>query len=147
MPGKFESQDRTPRGLRIRGVSSRVLGVFSRLKAVKRQVRSLVALNLELAKLEEKQKATALGIAGGLGAGAAVLPSTESASHSRPARRDWRRPCHFGLRCSSSQASSFSSLRSLGFLAVRSAQKVSPPQPAQAIQEAELTLKTLRGNG
>ena len=35
----------------------------------------------------------------------------------------------------------------LGFLAMRFARKVSPPQPSQAIQEAEWTLKTLRGNG
>ena len=35
----------------------------------------------------------------------------------------------------------------LGFLATRVARKASPPQPSQAIQEAEWTLKTLRGNG
>ena len=35
----------------------------------------------------------------------------------------------------------------LGFLAMRSARKASPPQPSQAMQEAEWTLKTLRGNG
>ena len=50
-----------------------MLGLFTQLNAMKRQLASLAALNLELAKLEGKQKATALGLAGGLGAGAAVL--------------------------------------------------------------------------
>jgi hypothetical protein len=30
---------------------------------------------------------------------------------------------------------------------MRFARKASPPQPSQAMQEADLTLKTLRGNG
>ena len=38
-----------------------------------RRLKSLVALNVELAKLEGKQKATALGMAAGFGAGAAAL--------------------------------------------------------------------------
>ena len=50
-----------------------MLGVFSQLNAVKRQLGLLAALNIELAKLEGKQKATAVGVAGGLVAGAAAL--------------------------------------------------------------------------
>jgi hypothetical protein len=30
---------------------------------------------------------------------------------------------------------------------MRFARKASPPQPSRAMQEADLTLKTLRGNG
>ena len=41
-----------------------MLGVFSQLNAMKRQLGLLAALNLELAKLEGKQKATAVGVAG-----------------------------------------------------------------------------------
>ena len=51
----------------------RMFGVVARVNAVKQRSLSLVQLNLELAKLEGKQKATAIGIAGGLGAAAAVL--------------------------------------------------------------------------
>ena len=50
-----------------------MFGVVARGKAVKNRARSLVQLNLELAKLEGKQKGTAVGIAGGLGALAVVL--------------------------------------------------------------------------
>ena len=51
----------------------RCSGVVARVKAVKTRTQSLVQLNLELAKLEGKQKATAVGIAGGLAAVAGVL--------------------------------------------------------------------------
>ena len=124
-----------------------MLGVFSRLNAVKRQVRSLVALNLELAKLEEKQKATALGIAGGLGAGAAVLAfyGVGFAFAAGAAGLAEALPLWAALLIVAGVILLVAAV--LGFLAMRSAQKVSPPQPAQAIQEAELTLKTLRGNG
>ena len=50
-----------------------VFGVVARVKAVKNRTLSLVQLNLELAKLEGKQKATAVGIAGGLAALAILL--------------------------------------------------------------------------
>ena len=50
-----------------------MFGFLTQTKAVKRRVQTLVQLNLELAKLEGKQKATSLGIAGGLAIGAAVL--------------------------------------------------------------------------
>ena len=70
---------------------------------MKRQLASLAALNLELAKLEGKQKATALGLAGGLGAGPPYSWSTESGSLSRPPQQGWRTPSHSGSRCSSSQ--------------------------------------------
>ena len=50
-----------------------MFGVAPRVKAVKHRTQALVQLNLELAKLEGKQKATAVGIAAGLGAVAGVL--------------------------------------------------------------------------
>ena len=46
---------------------------LTRSRAVTRRMQTLVQLNLELAKLEGKQKATALGVAGGLAVLAAVL--------------------------------------------------------------------------
>ena len=50
-----------------------MLGVFAQMNAVRRRAQSLAKLNLELAQVELKQKATALGIAGGLAAGAAAV--------------------------------------------------------------------------
>ena len=50
-----------------------MFGFLSEAKAVKGRVQTLVQLNLELAKLEGKQKVTSLGVAGGLGIAAAVL--------------------------------------------------------------------------
>lgn len=50
-----------------------MLGVKAQARAVRRRSRTIAQLNLELAKLEAKQKATALGIAGGLAVGAVVL--------------------------------------------------------------------------
>jgi membrane protein implicated in regulation of membrane protease activity len=49
-----------------------MLGFLSPAKAAKRRVRSLAKLHLELAKLEAKEKATALAIGAGL-AGFALL--------------------------------------------------------------------------
>lgn len=44
-----------------------MVGVVARVEAVKKRMQSFVQLNLEPAKVEAKQKATAIGIAGGLG--------------------------------------------------------------------------------
>jgi hypothetical protein len=43
-----------------------MFGLLAEARTIEQRVQSLVQLNLELAKLEEKQKATALGVAGGL---------------------------------------------------------------------------------
>jgi Putative Actinobacterial Holin-X, holin superfamily III len=124
-----------------------VFGVFSRVKAVKRQLRSLAALNLELAKLEEKQKATALGIAGGLAAGAAALAVYGIGFSFAAAAAGLAEALPLWLSLLIVAAVILLVAGILGFLAMRFAQKASPPQPSQAIREAELTLKTLRGNG
>ena len=50
-----------------------MLGCAARTSAVTRRIQALAQLNIELAKAEGKQKATALGVAGALGAVAAVL--------------------------------------------------------------------------
>jgi hypothetical protein len=80
-----------------------VLGVFSQVNAMRRQLRLLTALNLELAKLEGKQKATALGLAGGLAVGAAALVVYAIGFAFAAAAAGWRRPFPFGSRCLSSQ--------------------------------------------
>ena len=50
-----------------------MLGLAAQTNSARRRIQSLVQLNLELAKVEAKQKAATLGIAGGLGLLAAVL--------------------------------------------------------------------------
>ena len=50
-----------------------MFGVLARAKTVKKRTLSLVQLNVELAKLEAKQKATAIGTGAGLAAVAGVL--------------------------------------------------------------------------
>ena len=64
-----------------------MFGVVARVNAVKQRSRSLLQLNLELAKLEGKQKATAIGIAGGLGLSLRYSSCTRSVSSSRRSRR------------------------------------------------------------
>ena len=124
-----------------------MLGVFSQVNAVRRQLRSLAGLNIELAKLEGKQKAAALGLAGGLALGAAVLVvyAIGFAFAAAAARLAETLPLWLSLLIVAGAILLVAGL--LGLLAMRSAKKASPPQPTQAIQEAEWTLKTLRGNG
>jgi len=50
-----------------------MLRAVAEARAAQRRIRSLAKLNLELAKVEAQQKATALGIAGGLGVVALVI--------------------------------------------------------------------------
>ena len=50
-----------------------MFGFVARTKSVKQRTQSLVRLNLELAQLEAKKKAMALGVAGGLALLAGVL--------------------------------------------------------------------------
>ncbi len=124
-----------------------MLGVFSQVKALTRQLRLLTALNLELARLEGKQKATALGLAGGLAVGALALVvyAIGFAFAAAAAGLAEALPLWLSLLIVAGAILLIAGL--LGFLAMRFARKASPPQPSQAIQEADLTLKTLRGNG
>ena len=80
-----------------------MLGLFTQLNAMKRQLTSLAAVNLELAKLEGKQKATHWGLPAGSGRGPLCSWSSQSGSLLRPPQPGWRRPSHSGSRYSSSQ--------------------------------------------
>ena len=124
-----------------------MLGVFAQMNAVRRQLGTLATLNIELAKLEGKQKATALGIAAGLAAGAAALIFYGIGFALAAAAAGLAEALPVWLSLLIVAVVTFLIAGILGFLAMRSAQKASPPQPDQAMQEAELTLKTLRGNG
>jgi hypothetical protein len=109
-------------------------------------MQSLVQLNLELAKLEGKQKATALGVAGGLGAAAAVLAvyGIGFALATAAAGLSEAMPLWLALLIVTVVIFLLAAL--VGFLALRSARKATPPKPTQAIEEAERTVETLRSH-
>ena len=107
----------------------------------------LATLNLELAKLEGKQKATALGLAGGLAAGAVVLVFYAIGFAFAAAAAGLAEALSLWLSLLIVAGVILVVAVILGFVAMRSARKASPPQPSQAVEEAEWTLKTLRGNG
>jgi membrane protein implicated in regulation of membrane protease activity len=124
-----------------------MLGLFAQLNAVKRQLETLASLNLELAKLEGKQKATALGLTAGLAAGAAALVFYGIGFAFAAAAAGLAEALPLWLSLLIVAVALFLVAGILAFLARRFARKATPPQPAQAMQEADLTLKTLRGNG
>ena len=123
-----------------------MFGFVSTTRAVKQRLQTLVQLNLELAKLEGKQKATSLGVAGGLAIAAAVLVvygigfafATAAAGLSEV----------FSLWLSLLIVTLIILLVAAmaGFLAMRFAKKATPPKPALAIEEAERTVGTLQSH-
>jgi hypothetical protein len=123
-----------------------VFGFVTRTKSISQRMQSLVQLNLELAKLEGKQKATALGVAGGLGAAAAVLAvyGIGFALATAAAGLSEAMPVWLALLIVTIVIFLLAAL--VGFLARRSARKATPPKPTQAIEEAERTVETLRSH-
>ena len=123
-----------------------MFGFVAQATAIKQRMRSLVQLNIELAKLEGKQKATALGVAGGLGAVAAVLVvygigfglATVAAGLSEAL------PLWLSLLIVTGVILIAATI--CGLLAVRFARKASPPKPSQALEEAERTVDALRSH-
>ena len=124
-----------------------MLGVFAQINAVRQQLSSLAALNLELAKLEGKQKVAALGIAGGLAAGAAAVLFYGIGFAFAAAAAGLAEALSLWLSLLIVAGALVLLAGILGFLALRFAQKASPPEPSQAKQEAEWTIRTLRGHG
>ena len=123
-----------------------MFGFVARAKSVKQRAQSLVRLNLELAKLEAKKKATALGIAAGLALLAAVLVvyAIGFAFAAAAAGISEALPVWLSLLIVALLIFLFAAIA--GFMAVRFARKASPPQPAQAIEEAERTVEALRSH-
>ena len=121
-----------------------MFGVVTRVKAVKSRARSLVELNLELAKLEGKQKATAVGIAGGLGAAAAVLVvyAIGFAFAAIAAALSETLSLWLSLLIVALLLVALAAIA--GFLSRRFARKASPSQPALALEEAARTVETLQ---
>jgi protein-S-isoprenylcysteine O-methyltransferase Ste14 len=123
-----------------------MFGVVARAKAVKNRTLSLAQLNLELAKLEGKQKATAVGIAGGLAAVAAVLlvyaigfVFAAIAAGLSEALSLW-----LSLLIVAGMLLLVAAIAV--FLAKRFAGKATPPQPEQALEEAARTVETMQSH-
>ena len=123
-----------------------MFGFVARTNSVKQRTRSLMRLNLELAKLEAKKKATALGVAAGLGFLAAVLIvyAIGFAFASAAAGISEALPLWLSLLIVAGLLLLFAALA--GFLAARFAKKATPPKPEQAIEEAERTVEALRSH-
>ena len=123
-----------------------MFGVMTRVKAVKKRTQSLVQLNLELAKLEGKQKATAVGIAGGLGAVAVVLLVYAIGFAFAAIAAGLSEALSLWLSLLIVAAILLLVAAIVGFLAVRFARKASPPTPSQALEEAARTVETLQSH-
>ena len=109
-----------------------MFGFVSQTRAVKRRLQTLAMLNLELAKVEGKQKATSLGIAGGLAIAAAVLAVSVDL------------PVGLSLLIDTAFILLVSAL--VGFLGVLLGRPPAPPKPELALEEAERTVGTLQSH-
>lgn len=124
----------------------RMFGFVSQTKAVKRRLQTLVQLNLELAKLEGKKKATSVGVAGGLGIAAAVLAVYGIGFAFATAAAGLSEVVALWLSLLIVTVVIFLLAAIAAFLAKRFVAKASPPKPAAAIEEAERTIGTLQGH-
>ena len=120
-----------------------MLALKAKARAVNRRTRSIAQLNLELAKLEAKQKATALGVAGGLafGAVALVLYAIGFSFASLAAGLSESLPVWASLLIVAGIIVLIAAI--LALLARSFARKASPPKPEQAIEEARRTREML----
>ena len=113
---------------------------------MKQRAQSLALLNLELAKLEAKKKAKALGVAAGLALLAVVLVvyAIGFGFASAAAGISEALPLWLSLLIVAGLILLLAAIA--GLMAVRFAEKAAPPQPKQAIEEAERTLEALRSH-
>jgi H+/Cl- antiporter ClcA len=121
-----------------------MFGLVTQAKAVKQRMTSLAQLNLELAKLEGKQKATALGVAASLGLLAAVLVlyAIGFAFAAAAVGLAEALPLWLALLVVAGVLLLLAALSAL--LARRFARKATPPTPSQAIEEAERTAQVIQ---
>jgi Putative Actinobacterial Holin-X, holin superfamily III len=123
-----------------------MFGFVAQTKAIRRHIQSLVELNLELAKLEGKQKVTALGVAGGLGVAAAVLAVYGVGFAFATIAAGLHEALPLWLSLLIVTAIILALAATAGLLARRFARKATPPTPARAVEEAQRTVETLRSH-
>jgi hypothetical protein len=115
-------------------------------RAVQRRLRSLAKLNLELAKLEGQQKATAMAIGAALGVVALVLVvyAIGFGFAAAAAALDLSLPLWASLLIVAGIIVLVAAI--LVFLALRFVRKALPPTPTQAIEEGQRTVATLKSH-
>ena len=123
-----------------------MFGLLSETRAIKQRVQTLVQLNLELAKLEAKKKATALGVAGGMALVAAVLVVYGIGFAFATAAAGLSEAFPLWLSLLIVTAIILLAAAILVWLAVRFARKAAPAKPEVAIEEAERTIGTLQSH-
>jgi fatty acid desaturase len=121
-----------------------VLGVVTRVKAVRRRTQTLLELNVELAKVEAKKKAIAAGIAGGLAALAAVLVVYGIGFLFAAVAAGISEALPLWLSLLIVALVLFLLAAVAVFFAKRSASEATPAQPAQAIDEATRTVDAVK---
>jgi uncharacterized membrane protein YqjE len=123
-----------------------MIGIVTQARRVQARVKSLAQLKIELAKLEGKKKATALGIALGLGILAAVLVlyAVGFLFATIAVAIDEALPLWLSMLIVTLLLLALAAVA--GFVAVRFAKKASPPIPTQAIDETKRTVETLRSH-
>jgi len=122
-----------------------MFGVLTRAKAVKNRTLSLARLNIELAKLEGKQKATAIGTGAGLGAGAGVLLVYAIGFAFAALAAGLSEAISLWLSLLIVAGILFLAAAIAAYLAVRFFRKAAPATPTQALEEAARTLETFEG--
>jgi uncharacterized membrane protein len=123
-----------------------MLRAVAEARAAQRRMRSLARLNLELATREAQQKATAIGVAGGLAIAAfvIVLYAIGLIFALVAIVLDLWLPLWASVLIVIGLMLLAAAI--LGLLARSSARKALPPRPLQAIEEGERTIATLKSH-
>ena len=119
-----------------------MLGIVSQAKRVRTRMQALARLNLELAEVEGKQKATELGVAAGLAALAAVLVLYAVGFLFASAAVGLNEELALWLSLLVVAVAILVLSAVAGLLAVRFARKAS--RPSEAIAETKRTVETVR---
>ena len=120
-----------------------MLRIVTRAEKVKARLTSIAKLNLELAQLELKRKATALGIALALGIVAGVLVLYAIGFLFAAAAAGLSEVVSLWLALLIVAGVILLVGAICGFMAVRFVKKVGPALPTEAIDEAQQTVKTM----
>ncbi|MGZ4417076.1 MAG: phage holin family protein [Gaiellaceae bacterium] len=121
-----------------------MLAIVTQAKQVQARLKSLVQLNIELAKVEGKRRAIALGIALGLAVLAAVLVLYAVGFLFAAAAVDIAEELPLWLSLLIVAIALLLFAVATGLVAARFAKKVSPP--SEAIEETKLTVETVKSH-
>ncbi len=126
---------------------SREPGVGEAAKQVADHAKTLVKLEIELAKLELAAKIGSLAMGIGLGLGAAIFALFALGFGLAAAAAGLATALSTWLALLIVMGALFALAGLLGVLALRAIRKATPPLPEQAIDEAKRTTEALKSNG